>query len=352
MSISSYRSSVERLQREIAELRRQRDNEYAQQLRYQKDAHSVMSRLSSSSNISASTLQSYLRDLQNKQNSAHQHEKRVTDFERRIADKGAELNRNLGYLERELDNQRRQQEQADKRRRDDEKRHQQDISRELDKQLRAHREMSRSKFSIDLTTLPDKITVLFLGSNPLDLSALQLDEEARAIDRMVRQAEHRDAINFKTWWATRPQDLLQAINENNPTIVHFSGHGDEHGNLVFQGHQGESRLVTPEAISASLATFSESVDLVFFNACFSATQASLITNHIKAAIGMSDAVNDDVARVFAAQFYSSVGFGRSLQTAFEQARAALLLEGIGQDELPVLMTAPEVDPAQIYFVTA
>ena len=169
---------------------------------------------------------------------------------------------------------------------------------------------------------------------------------------MVRQAEHRDAINFKTWWATRPQDLLQAINENNPTIVHFSGHGDEHGNLVFQGHQGESRLVTPEAISASLATFSESVDLVFFNACFSATQASLITNHIKAAIGMSDAVNDDVARVFAAQFYSSVGFGRSLQTAFEQARAALLLEGIGQDELPVLMTAPEVDPAQIYFVTA
>lgn len=350
MSINMYRSAVERLQKEIAELRRQRDNEYSNQLRYQKDANSVMSRISSSSNMSLSTLQSYMRDLQGKQDQAHRYEKKVTDYEKKIADKGAELNRNLTYLERELENQRRQQEQADKRRRDEEKKHQQEISRELEKQLRVRREMSHSTFSIDLSKLPTKITVLFMGSNPLDQTSLRLDEEAREIDRMMRQSDFRDAINFKTWWASRPRDLLQALNEHNPTIVHFSGHGDNQGNLVFQGDHGETKLVSLEAISATLATFSESVDLVFFNACFSEYQASIITGHIKAAIGMSDAVEDDVARIFAAQFYASLGFGKSLQAAFDQARSLLLLENVGQENLPVLITAPEIDPAQVYFV--
>ena len=352
MSISSYRSTVERLQKEIADLKRHRDNEYSNQLRYQNDAHSIMSRISSSSSISSSTLNSYLRDLQNKQNQAHQYEKKVTEYERRIADKAAELNRNLSNLERELENQRRQQEQSDKRRREDEKRHQQDMTRELERQLRTHRELSRSAFSIDMTKLPSKITVLFIGSNPQDQDILQLDEEAREIDRMMRQSEYRDAIHFQTWWAARPKDLLQALNEHNPTIVHFSGHGDEQGNLVFQGDYGESKLVTPDAISATLATFSESVELVFFNACFSEAQAVMITNHVKAAIGMNDAINDRVARMFAAQFYGSLGFGRSLQSAFEQAKAVLMLEGVGQESLPVLMTASEIDPAQVYFVHA
>ena len=311
-----------------------------------------MSRISSSSNMNTSTLQSYVRDMQSKQDQAHIYAKRVTDLEKRIADKGSELTRNLEYLERELANQQRQQEQADKRRRDEEKRHQQDISRELERQLRVRREMSSSAFAIDLTKLPSKITVLFLGSNPLDQSQLQLDEEARAIERMMRQSEHRDSINFQTWWATRPKDLLQALNEHNPTIVHFSGHGSEQGFLVFQGESGEIKLVSPEAIAASLSTFSETIDLVFFNACFSETQASLITSNIKCAIGMNDAIRDNVARTFAAQFYSSLGFGKSLQAAFEQAQAALLLEGIGQESLPVLFTAPEIDPAQIYFVQA
>lgn len=108
--------------------------------------------------------------------------------------------------------------------------------------------------------------------------------------------------------------------------------------------------MSPEAIAASLATFSESIGLIFFNACFSETQASLITNHIKCAIGMNDTIRDDVARTFASQFYSSVGFGHSVQTAFDQARAALMLEGIGQECLPELITAPEIDPAQIHLV--
>ena len=43
---------------------------------------------------------------------------------------------------------------------------------------------------------------------------------------------------------------------------------------------------------------------------------------------------DDAARVFAAQFYSAIGFGKSVAVTFCQARAALMLEGISEEDIP------------------
>lgn len=49
---------------------------------------------------------------------------------------------------------------------------------------------------------------------------------------------------------------------------------------------------------------------------------------------MKDAVGDEAARVFAAQFYFAIGFGKAVAVAFEQAKAALLLEDISEEEIP------------------
>lgn len=49
---------------------------------------------------------------------------------------------------------------------------------------------------------------------------------------------------------------------------------------------------------------------------------------------MKDAAGDEAARVFAAQFYSAIGFGKAVAVAFEQAKAALLLEDISEEEIP------------------
>lgn len=51
---------------------------------------------------------------------------------------------------------------------------------------------------------------------------------------------------------------------------------------------------------------------------------------------MTDTIGDDAARVFSAQFYSAIGFGKSVSIAFEQAKAALLLENIQEEETPEL----------------
>lgn len=201
-----------------------------------------------------------------------------------------------------------------------------------------------------LKTVPEKITVLFMAANPTDTPQLRLDEEARSIQEKIRLSEYRDSVHFESRWATRSSDILQAINETNPTVVHFSGHGTQTGELALLNPDGSTKIVTKEAIAMAMATASDTIRLVVFNACFSELQAVSVVEHIEAAIGMSDSIRDDTACTFAAQLYSSIGFGRSLQTSFNQAIAELLLEGIPGENIPQIYARDDVDLNDVILV--
>lgn len=203
----------------------------------------------------------------------------------------------------------------------------------------------------ELKKIPDEITILFLASNPVEDCPLKLDEEARSILEKIRLSEYRDTVKFETRWAVRAGDIMQAINETNPTIIHFSGHGCEDGNLVLQNPDASIKLVSPKAISQAISTVSDTVKLVFFNACYSSVQAERIVENIDTAIGMNAPIGDEAARVFAARFYSSVGFGLSVEQSFKQAKAELLLEGIDEDTTPELFEREGVSAAELYLVS-
>jgi hypothetical protein len=202
----------------------------------------------------------------------------------------------------------------------------------------------------EIQNLPEKITVLFLASNPLDQSQLRLDEEARAINEKIRSSKHRDSVNLVSCWAVRPLDILQALNEHSPAIVHFSGHGSVQGELVFQGGNGETKLVSKEAIVETITASSDGIRLVFFNACHSQLQAESIVNHVEAAIGMNSAIGDSAARVFSVMFYSAIGFGLSVKKAFLQAKAALMLENIPEENIPELFIKAGLSSDEIFIV--
>lgn len=53
---------------------------------------------------------------------------------------------------------------------------------------------------------------------------------------------------------------------------------------------------------------------------------------------------------FAAQFYSAIGFGVSLKKAFEQAKVALMLEGIQEENTPELIIQEGLDADEIIIV--
>jgi putative endonuclease len=88
---------------------------------------------------------------------------------------------------------------------------------------------------------------------------------------------------------------------------------------------------------------------VVLNACLSADQAAAITRHIECAVGMSAEIGDLDARVFAAQFYSALGYGRDVAAAFEQAKAAVHLQNLPDHAVPRLMSREGMSAAEIRF---
>lgn len=195
-----------------------------------------------------------------------------------------------------------------------------------------------------------KIKALFLAANPADTSRLKLDEEIREITAKIRAAEYRDRIELVSLWAVRPDDLLQALNTHKPQIVHFSGHGSRQGEIILLDESGASKPVSAAALQALFKTLKDNIRLVILNACYSRQQALAIVEVIDNVIGMKEAIGDRAAISFAASLYRAIGFGRSVQEAFEQGRVALMLEGIPEENTPELLTRSGVDPARVSLI--
>lgn len=222
----------------------------------------------------------------------------------------------------------------------------------INKKLGEHSDLhlQTQEMLTQLQQIPEKITVLFMASNPINATQLRLDEEAREIGEMIRKSDYRNSVSFVTKWAVRPQDVLQSINEEQPTIIHFSGHGSDEDEIVFQNSQGQARLVSKEAIIQTMMSSSDTIRVVFFNTCFSYGQAEAVVKHVDAAIGMKTSIGDDAARNFSAQFYSAIGFGLSLKKAFQQAKARLMLEGIDEEDTPELYIKDGLNAKEIIIV--
>ena len=195
----------------------------------------------------------------------------------------------------------------------------------------------------------EKCKILFLAANPQGTTPLGLDKEIREIEAKIRAAEHRDSLALVSKWAVRPDDLLQALLEVRPHIVHFSGHGTE-SELVLMGSDDRPKPAEKEALAYLFGTVKDRIRLVLLNACFSRQQAELMTQHLDCVVGMNKPIGDAAAIVFAASFYRAIGFGRSVQEAFEQGIAALKIEGIPEDATPELLARDGVDPYDLVLV--
>lgn len=346
MSVDTHRREVLRFQQEIARLQQQKAREATSANAEKKRANEAMDAARRSSTTSIAQMK--LRDAQRHESAAVRHEQKAADLESKIAREQGRLN-DASKRVADAENQ------EHKRRLQDQQRADRESQRALSSirgQLTQHAQYHQVAFSTlaRLQQPSDTITVLFLAANPLDLQQLRLDEEVRAIGEMIRKSDHRDAVRLESRWAVRPMDVLQAINECRPTVVHFSGHGSDQDEIVFQDNSGNAKRVSKDAIVQTMAACSDEIQLVFFNTCYSRRQAETVVEHVPAAIGMNTSIGDDAARVFAAQFYSAIGFGHSIGRAFQQAKAAVMLEGIPEEDTPQLFVAPGLDQNALVLV--
>lgn len=346
MSSDYYRRQIQQIHREIARLQRDKGTEAGRVASALHDANAATQAANKSR--STTTAASKMRDAQRFHNQAAGCQKRIADLEGRIARGQTRLaDAEKGLSRAQADDSRRHQ-WADEARARKQEKHIEKIDGALARHDTLHR---RALLAIErLERLPERIVVLMLAANPLDQEQLRLDEEARSIGEMIRKSKHRDAIRLETCWAVRPLDVLQAINEYKPAIIHFSGHGSSNDEIIFQNDRGEAKPVSKQAIVETMAAASGDIQLVFFNTCYSQSQANALVEHVDAAIGMKDSVSDEAARVFAAAFYSAVGFGLSVRRAFDQAKAALMLEDIPEEDIPELFVGDGLDADQLVLV--
>jgi hypothetical protein len=196
----------------------------------------------------------------------------------------------------------------------------------------------------------EKAKVLFFAANPTGTKPLALDEESREIKAKIRAADYRDALELITEWAVRPDDLLQFLNQHKPHVVHFSGHGSADAEIILQDDGRQPEPVSQETLEALFKALKGQIRVVFLNACFTLPQAKAIVREIDCAIGMSRAVGDQAAITFAASFYRALGFGASVQNAFDQAKVALKLKRIPEEGTPQLIVKSGVDADKVFVV--
>ena len=97
------------------------------------------------------------------------------------------------------------------------------------------------------------------------------------------------------------------------------------------------RLFLQHALSEFFQILGKDIPLVFLNACYSEEQAKAISKHVNYVIGMSRAISDEAAIKFSVSFYSSLGFGKSVEDSFRLAKVDLKFESIPEEATPKLL---------------
>jgi len=194
------------------------------------------------------------------------------------------------------------------------------------------------------------ITILFLAANPAGTGQLALGEEVREIDDRLQRARERDQFRLDQAFAVRRREIIERIQRHEPTVVHFSGHGSERGELIFETEGGKPAPASTEALGDIFRILAprSGIRCVVLNACYSEAQARAISQHVDCVVGMGRAISDSAALEFASQLYSSLAYGSSIKDAFELACVSLDLARIPESDTPRLLSRPGVDAGSLF----
>jgi hypothetical protein len=201
------------------------------------------------------------------------------------------------------------------------------------------------------------LKILVVAPSPRDLSPLDAGQEHQRIEGTLKELREAGltAVHWLDFAETKRPVSLETLHDAlftfRPHVLHFIGHGTfdeqhEEGLLFFEHKETWQKDPVSSWRLAQLATSSESLRLVFLNACkgaetsevenLSSVAASLVQKGILAVIGMQFMVTDKAAIEFAGKFYQRLAQGAPVDTAVQEARIHL---GVVKDN-PVEWATP------------
>jgi hypothetical protein len=171
---------------------------------------------------------------------------------------------------------------------------------------------------------------------------LRLEEELRAIADALQRSRLRDAFVPRICPAVTFTKVLHELDDQEPSFLHFSGHGDDSGELVLLGEREGEQRVPPEQVARLLAALRTRPTLVTFATCHSHELARAAARHAAFAIGFEGALDDESAPLFSATLYERLAARTPVDIphAFEMARIACIGNGHETVELARLFERP------------
>jgi hypothetical protein len=143
---------------------------------------------------------------------------------------------------------------------------------------------------------------------------------------------------------------MRHLMDLDPTVIHFSGHGNGSDGLILQDEEGRPQPISGRALAMMVDAAAHNVRVLVLNACYSSAQAQVLGSKIDCVVGMDGAIGDSAARAFAIRFYGALGNGRSIGNAVAHGVAALAAKRLPDEVLPRCLTRPGVDAHEIVLV--
>lgn len=194
------------------------------------------------------------------------------------------------------------------------------------------------------STEKQTLRILFLASEPSNAAKLHLGKELQEVRNRLSA---NSFFEIKDQQAVKPDDVLQTILNYKPHIVHFSGHGEDTGEICFEDEKGNSKTIPPEALASLFSLVTDYVKCVIVNTCYSEVQAKAIAQFVPVVIGTKKEITDSAAIKFSTGFYTSLDpdlSQNSLKNAFKRGCIAIQFDGsLAEHLIPVLIEgSPEV----------
>jgi SEFIR domain len=179
-------------------------------------------------------------------------------------------------------------------------------------------------------TATARAIILLFTANSTDPSRrLELEEELRAITNALQRSRERDRYTKVISPSVTFTQVIHDLDDHDPTIVHFGGHGDHSGELILKGPNGEDHHIPPAHIDTLLGALRRPPTLVVFATCNSEELAAAAVEHARFAIGFRDDVEDALLPPFAATFYERLASRPELDVPHAFALAKLAVTAAG-----------------------
>ena len=177
--------------------------------------------------------------------------------------------------------------------------------------------------------------ILALQANSDPGAVLQLDKEIRDIKRTLASTIAW-GVEVLQEGAVQAPDLQTLLLRYRPDVLHFSGHGNSVGELMFETSEGSSEPISARSLGNIFSSLGQSICCVVLNACYSAPQASAIAKWVPYVVGMTSRISDRAAIAFSTSFYQALAFGKTFEQALILGRQQVELEYRGQSKAPTI----------------